>query len=84
MRFEHRQIAARLEALHEKVRRRDPDSDPEEATLLEALSLHNLKEENVLYPALDRLLSADEVAAVFDDMAKVPEEAYRTCCGRPA
>jgi hemerythrin-like domain-containing protein len=84
MRSEHRQIAERLEALHQKVLARDPESDPEEEALLGALSLHNQKEENVLYPALDRLLSAEEVAAVLDDVAEVPEEAYRTCCGRPA
>jgi iron-sulfur cluster repair protein YtfE (RIC family) len=84
MRAEHRQIGERLEAVHQKVRSQDPDSDRETESLLEVLARHNQKEEGVLYPALDRLLSAEEVAAAFAAMAKVPEEAYRTCCGHHA
>ncbi len=81
MRAEHREIGRRLEALHDKVRRQDPDSDPEEESLLQALATHNQKEENVLYPAIDRLSSAEERAAAFKAMEELPEEAYRTCCG---
>jgi iron-sulfur cluster repair protein YtfE (RIC family) len=84
MRTEHRLIGDRLEAIHQKVRAQDPESDGEDVALLEVLSSHNQKEENVLYPALDRLLSAEELATAFAAMAKVPEEAYRTCCGHPA
>jgi iron-sulfur cluster repair protein YtfE (RIC family) len=81
MRHEHRLIGECLEALHDKVRRHDPESDAEELALLTALEAHNLKEEQVLYPMLDRLLSDEEKQAVADAMARVPEEAYRTCCG---
>jgi len=84
MRTEHRLIGDRLEAIHQKVRAQDPDCDREEEALLEVLSSHNQKEENVLYPALDRFLSAAEVATAFEAMKKVPEEAYRTCCGHHA
>jgi iron-sulfur cluster repair protein YtfE (RIC family) len=81
MRAEHREIGRCLEALHDKVRRQDADSDPEEQALLQALFAHNQKEENVLYPAIDRLSSAEEKAAAFKTMEELPEEAYRTCCG---
>jgi regulator of cell morphogenesis and NO signaling len=81
MRAEHRRIGACLEALHEKVRRQDPESEAEEAALLGALEVHNQKEEMVLYPALDRLLSDAERQEVREALARVPEEAYRTCCG---
>lgn len=84
MRIEHRHIGECLEAIHQKVKAQDPDSDPEEQALLEALTVHNEKEETILYPALDRLLSDDEKAAAFEAMARVPEEAYKTCCGRHA
>jgi iron-sulfur cluster repair protein YtfE (RIC family) len=84
MRAEHRQIADRLEAIHQKVRAGDPGSDREIDALLEVLTRHNQKEEAILYPALDRLLGEDEVTAAFETMAAVPEEAYKTCCGRPA
>ena len=82
MRAEHRQIGERLEAIHQNVRARDPETDREEEALLAVLTAHNEKEENVLYPMFDRLATPEEVAGVFDTMAKVPEEAYRTCCGR--
>ena len=81
MRAEHREIGRRLEALHDKVRRQDVDSEPDEQALLDALSAHNQKEEIVLYPAIDRLSSAEERAAAFRKMEELPEEAYRTCCG---
>jgi iron-sulfur cluster repair protein YtfE (RIC family) len=81
MRREHRQIGAHLEAVHEKVRNQDPGSDREEQALLAALAAHNEKEEKVLYPALDGLLSEAEKASAFTAMEQVPEEAYKVCCG---
>lgn len=81
MRAEHREIGRRLEALHDKVRRQDVDSEREEEELLQALSVHNQKEENVLYPAIDRLASAEEKADAFRKIEELPEEAYRSCCG---
>jgi len=81
MRSEHREIGRYLEALHEKVRQQDVDSDQEEQALIQALLLHNQKEENILYPAIDRLSSVEERAAAFKTMEDLPEEAYRTCCG---
>jgi iron-sulfur cluster repair protein YtfE (RIC family) len=81
MRAEHRVIGERLEALHKKVQVQDPVSDAEEKALGEALAVHNEKEEKVLYPAIDRLITEAERAQAFEAMEKVPEEAYRTCCG---
>jgi iron-sulfur cluster repair protein YtfE (RIC family) len=81
MRAEHRQIGARLEAIHQKVRSRDPETEAEEQALVDLLTAHNQKEEGVLYPMLDRLATPEEIAVIFAEMAKVPEEAYRTCCG---
>jgi iron-sulfur cluster repair protein YtfE (RIC family) len=83
MRQEHRLIGVYLEAVHEKVRNRDPNSDSEDYFLLSALALHNQKEENILYPTLDRLLSDEEKAEAFAAIQHVPEEAYRVCCGVP-
>jgi iron-sulfur cluster repair protein YtfE (RIC family) len=82
MRTEHRQIGERLEAIHQKVRARDPETDSEDEALLAILTAHNQKEEGVLYPWLDRLATPEEMAEVFAAMEKVPEEAYRTCCGK--
>jgi hemerythrin-like domain-containing protein len=80
MRMEHRQIAEHLEAIHQKVKQSDPRSDEEENNLLAVLKNHNDKEENILYPAIDRLLNEQECAAVFEKMESIPEERYATCC----
>ncbi len=82
MRAEHRQIGQQLEAIHGKVADQNPDSDQEEQALLDLLGTHNMKEERVLYPAIDQLTSAEERAAVFQNMKNIPEERYKLCCGQ--
>ena len=81
MRAEHRQIGARLEAIHGKVAEQDPDSEQDEAALLQLLGVHNMKEERVLYPAIDQVTTPDECQEVFKKMEQIPEERYRVCCG---
>ena len=82
MRAEHRQIGQQLEAIHDKVAEQNPDSDQEEQALLDLLGTHNMKEERVLYPAIDQLTSAEERATVFQNMKNIPEERYKLCCGQ--
>ena len=82
MRAEHRQIGQQLEAIHGKVTEQNPDSDQEEQALLDLLGSHNMKEERVLYPALDQLASAEERETVFQNMKNIPEERYKLCCGQ--
>ena len=80
MRMEHRQIGRCLEAIHKNVQEDDPESDQDEQTLLALLAAHNQKEERILYPSIDSVLSDPERASVFDDMQKIPEERYQVCC----
>ena len=82
MRAEHRQIGKQLEAVHDKVAEQNPDSDQEEQALLDLLGSHNMKEERVLYPAIDQLTSAEERETVFRNMKNIPEERYKLCCGQ--
>jgi iron-sulfur cluster repair protein YtfE (RIC family) len=82
MRAEHRQIGQQLEAIHGKVADHNPDSDQEEQALLDLLGSHNMKEERVLYPAIDQLTSAEERETVFLNMNDIPEERYKLCCGQ--
>jgi regulator of cell morphogenesis and NO signaling len=82
MRAEHRQIGQHLEAIHGKVAEQNPDSDQEEQALLDLLGSHNLKEERVLYPAIDQVTSPEERATVFQNMKNIPEERYKLCCGQ--
>ncbi|MBI2340814.1 MAG: hemerythrin domain-containing protein [Deltaproteobacteria bacterium] len=81
MRLEHREIGAALEAVHQKVKERDPESDREEEKLISLLSEHNRKEEVILYPAIDRFLSPAELEEIFKKMEALPPERYATCCG---
>jgi iron-sulfur cluster repair protein YtfE (RIC family) len=82
MRNEHRQIGQQLEAIHQKVVNQSPDSDQEEQALLDLLGSHNRKEERALYPAIEKVTSAEERQAVFQNMDSIPEERYKLCCGR--
>jgi iron-sulfur cluster repair protein YtfE (RIC family) len=82
MRTEHRQIGQHLEAIHQKVIDQNPDSDQDEQALLNLLGSHNIKEERVLYPGIDRVTSTEERATVFQNMKNIPEERYRLCCGQ--
>lgn len=80
MRIEHKQIGECLELLHKKVRTQDTNSDKEEEMLLSVLSNHNLKEENILYPTIDSMITDEERAEIFNQMNKLPEESYKKCC----
>ena len=80
MRQEHCQIKALLEEVHKKVQRQDPESDQEEQLLWDVLKQHNHKEENILYPAIDRFISDEERQKVFGKMDALPEHKYKTCC----
>jgi regulator of cell morphogenesis and NO signaling len=82
MRTEHRQIGQQLEAIHQKVADQNPDSDQEEQALLNLLGSHNMKEERVLYPGIDRVTSAKVREAVFQNMKNIPEERYKLSCGQ--
>ncbi len=81
MREEHRRIGALLDRIHEKVRKADPSSDDDEEMLVEILEAHNHKEEQVLYPAIDQLITEREAAQIFLAMETIPAERYETCCG---
>jgi regulator of cell morphogenesis and NO signaling len=81
MRAEHKRIGAALEALHIKVNQGDPECEAEEQALSALLEAHNLKEERILYPAIDHAITDEERPALFRRMQQIPEERYHTCCG---
>ncbi len=81
MRMEHRQIGELLEAIHEKVKEQNPESDQEEERLQAVLASHNMKEERILYPAIDKVLEDGERVSLFKAMKEMPSERYAVCCG---
>ena len=64
MRVEHRTIEALLEDLREAVASGVRPAEPTRADLRALLHQHNVKEENILYPMLDRALDAQAADAV--------------------
>jgi regulator of cell morphogenesis and NO signaling len=80
MRSEHQQIGKCLEDIHKKVQKSNPESDQEEDALIEVLKLHNQKEELILYPAIDRMITREESKLAFVQMKNIPESRYETCC----
>lgn len=81
MRTEHRLISDCLEAIHRKVQEQSLESDREEQRLVELLKSHNMKEERILYPSMDQVISDEERAAIYQAMKEIPEERYKTWCG---
>ena len=73
MRAEHRRIELQLEAIHGKVTGQNPESDQEEQALLDHLGSHNRKEERALYPAIDKVASAEEREAIFQNVKNAHE-----------
>lgn len=68
MRQEHQQIKRFLETIAVKLQDAEPVTGPDEVGLLDVLAAHNWKEENILYPAIDQMVSTAEREAVFARM----------------
>ncbi|MCX7897739.1 MAG: hemerythrin domain-containing protein [Rhodocyclaceae bacterium] len=63
MRMEHRQMRELVAAMRAALERKDEaDFLGAAQTLLIMMQQHNLKEENILYPMLDRALAAQEAS----------------------
>lgn len=80
MRGEHRHIGERLEAIHQKVQNEDPDTGVEEEALVALLSAHNMKEERVLYPSIDKLATDEERDELYGKMKAMAEDQYKLYC----
>ncbi len=80
MRREHREIKKYLDLIHDKIRVKNPESDEAEEALLSLLESHNMKEEKILYPAIDAALGEEGIARIEESMRAIPEEKYACCC----
>src|SRR5262245_12380976 len=66
MRYEHRQIEAILETLARTIHLQGDEAESARLSLHGVLFGHNMKEEQVLYPTTDRLLSAERRTALVE------------------
>jgi regulator of cell morphogenesis and NO signaling len=70
LRREHGQILVYLDEISRKLAQGNLAPGDEEARLETLLRLHNQKEEQGLYPAMDQILNDEQRAAVFVAMKK--------------
>ncbi len=68
MRNEHRQIKFFLEQIQAKVAEGDLTTEEAEDGLLQVLTAHNVKEEQILYPWIDNCVSDEERASLLTRM----------------
>ena len=80
MRMEHRRIKELLDGIHGRVAAGNADTGEYEHELKDVLLVHNMKEEAVLYPAIDRCVSENEAAGMVAAMEALPAERYAHCC----
>ena len=73
MKSEHAVIRTYLDRIRDQVQLRSGETDEAEGKLLEALSAHNVKEEQILYPAIDGAIDADELSHIFRSMKRSRE-----------
>lgn len=81
MRTEHRKIKDFLERIHNKIVAGDNKTESLEHGLIEVLTEHNNKEENILYPWIDNSVSNEKREEAFTKMKNLPPEKYNKCCG---
>ena len=68
MRWEHREIRKFLETIARKLAEGDCDTGMDEMGLQAVLCPHNHKEENILYPMIDRITADEERTEIFNKM----------------
>lgn len=79
MRMEHKKIKDFLERIHCSLSKNVQTNDLEEG-LIEVLTEHNNKEEDILYPWIDNSVSEQEKEEAFTKMENLPPEKYNKCC----
>lgn len=79
MRMEHRKIKAFLEKIHESLGKNIQTNDLEDG-LIEILTEHNNKEEDILYPWIDNSADEEEREEAFIKMQNLPPWKYNKCC----
>ena len=73
MRMEHGQIKGFLEEMNARLLAGTSENlDELGVALLELLISHNQKEEGVLYPSIDGMLTDEDRKKLFSDMANLP------------
>jgi len=77
MKMEHKEIKHYLNEIFNQLTNGNIQTDDNEAGLIDVLSEHNLKEENILYPMIDNSLNDVELQDVFLKIKDLVPENYK-------
>lgn len=80
MEEEHRQILDIIRQINLNVENNDASSNRLEHDLIMIIGRHNIKEENVLYPVLDQLLTEIEKTDVLQQIKNFAVDGCAICC----
>ena len=81
MRHEHRRIEEQLQAIDRSISEENADDAEPEQALLAVLAAHNLKEERVLYPAIDQVTAPEECREILRNIQERPGERCESSTG---
>jgi iron-sulfur cluster repair protein YtfE (RIC family) len=70
MRTEHQQIKGLLQQIRRKLEINDIQTEDEERSLFQILNSHNIKEETILYPWIDRTLGEETRQDMISKMTR--------------
>ena len=77
MRYEHTLIKDFLAKIHDSLTWQEKPLEADVQGVHGLLQMHNHKEENILYPALDSLIGSAERVRLFAEMEKYPNDHSR-------
>ena len=78
MKMEHKEIKNYLNEIFTNLKNGNTQTDELEKGLIEVLSEHNLKEENILYPMIDHSVNNVELEEVFLKIKDLSPENYNS------
>jgi len=81
MRREHRQVEEQLRSIGRNLTEQNTDNNEAEQALLTVLAAHNLKEERVLYPAIDQVTTPEECSDILGKIREFPEARVESSAG---
>ncbi|HEX6531604.1 MAG TPA: hemerythrin domain-containing protein [Nitrospira sp.] len=81
MRHEHRRLEEQLRAIDRNVTEDNADDSQPEEALLALLAAHNLKEERVLYPAIDRVTTPEVCRDILRTIQELPADRCESSAG---
>ena len=76
LRLHHRNIRSYLQTIERKIGMNNRETDDEEMLLLDLLEIHDRTEENIVYPAIDQLVTDVENDAALSAIRDIPDQRY--------